>query len=115
MKKENVSGNLRFSVYMSERFMNTSLEALELSERSHNCLKRAGFFTIGDVINNIDRQEDLLKYRNLGAKSAKEIMHKIFKYHYEHLPENKLAAYRLKVAKLNGKSTFEECVPKGVL
>lgn len=53
----------------------TSIEELELSVRSYNCLRRAGVHTIGQLRSMT--YEDLSKVRNLGKKSADEIMAKL--------------------------------------
>lgn len=90
-----------FVVYMTEEFVNTNLEELDLSVRSYNCLRRAGFRTIGDVLDKISTQDELLRYNKLGSNSAKEIMRKIFEYHYNHLPEDKVQEYEKRLAQLN--------------
>lgn len=56
----------------------TSIEELELSVRSYNCLRRAGVHTIGQLRSMA--YEDLAKVRNLGRKSAEEIMAKLEEY-----------------------------------
>ena len=51
---------------------------LNLSQRSYNCLRRAGFNTIGDVLKLIENDEKSLRsIRNLGALSEAEILEKI--------------------------------------
>jgi DNA-directed RNA polymerase subunit alpha len=50
---------------------------LELSIRSENCLLRGGIHTIGDLLSK--SRDDLLKIRNLGKISLREIEEKIFK------------------------------------
>lgn len=57
------------------------IEELELSLRSYNCLKRANINTIEELISKT--QEDLLKIRNLGRKSTKEIIEKLKSFGYE--------------------------------
>lgn len=47
------------------------IEELDLSVRSFNCLKRAGIYTVRDLIQKTE--EELLKVRNLGRKSCKEV------------------------------------------
>ena len=49
-----------------------SIEEMDLSVRSNNCLRRAGINTVGDLINK--SEEDLKKVRNLGTKSLEEII-----------------------------------------
>jgi len=48
-----------------------SVEELELSVRSSNCLKQADIKTIGDLVQK--SEPEMLKYRNFGRKSLKEI------------------------------------------
>ncbi len=57
---------------------NKSVKELELSIRSENCLYRGGIHTIGDLVSR--RKEDLLKIRNLGKISLREIEEKMAKY-----------------------------------
>ena len=52
-----------------------SIEELDLSVRSNNCLRRAGINTVGDLITR--SEEDLKKVRNLGIKSLEEIIKKL--------------------------------------
>ena len=51
------------------------IEDLDLSVRSYNCLKRAGIYKISDLCNK--SEEDMMKIRNLGKKSLKEIKDKL--------------------------------------
>jgi DNA-directed RNA polymerase subunit alpha len=52
--------------------LNRSVEELELSVRSSNCLKAANLKTLGDLVRKTE--SDMLKYRNFGRKSLKEII-----------------------------------------
>lgn len=52
-----------------------SIEDLDLSVRSYNCLKRAGINTVQELINHTE--EDMMKVRNLGRKSLKEVKDKL--------------------------------------
>ena len=52
-----------------------AVEELELSVRSYNCLRRAGIRTVYDLIQK--SEEDMVKVRNLGRKSLKEIREKL--------------------------------------
>ncbi len=52
-----------------------TIEELDLSVRSFNCLKRAGINTVGDLINKTE--EDMMKVRNLGRKSLEEVINKL--------------------------------------
>jgi DNA-directed RNA polymerase subunit alpha len=52
-----------------------SIDELELSVRSYNCLKRAGINTVGELVNKTP--EDMMKVRNLGRKSLEEVLFKL--------------------------------------
>ena len=58
-----------------EKVLEMSIEELELSVRSFNCLKRAGINTVEDLINK--SEEDMMKVRNLGRKSLEEVIAKL--------------------------------------
>ena len=66
---------LRFNIYMSEKLSGTDIEALDLSVRSSNCLKRAGISTVEDLTNK--SEADMMKVRNLGKKSLDEVTLKL--------------------------------------
>jgi DNA-directed RNA polymerase subunit alpha len=51
------------------------IEELDLSIRSQNCLKRAGIYTLGELAQKTE--EEMMRVRNLGRKSLKEIMQKL--------------------------------------
>ena len=55
--------------------LSMSIEEMDLSVRSNNCLRRAGINTVGDLINK--SEDDLKKVRNLGTKSLEEIIKKL--------------------------------------
>ena len=59
----------------SEKILEMSIDELELSVRSYNCLKRAGINTVQELINKTP--EDMMKVRNLGRKSLEEVQNKI--------------------------------------
>ena len=59
----------------SEKIIEMSIDELELSVRSYNCLKRAGINTVQELINKTP--EDMMKVRNLGRKSLEEVQAKI--------------------------------------
>jgi DNA-directed RNA polymerase subunit alpha len=58
-----------------ERVMEMSIEELDLSVRSYNCLKRAGINTVEDLANKTE--DDMMKVRNLGRKSLEEVLNKM--------------------------------------
>ncbi len=61
-----------------EMVLEMSIEDLELSARSLNCLKKAGIKTVGELIAN--SEEDLMKFKNFGAKSLDEVREKLTEY-----------------------------------
>ena len=58
-----------------EKVLEMTIEELDLSVRSYNCLKRAGINTVEDLTNRTE--EDMMKVRNLGRKSLEEVIHKL--------------------------------------
>ena len=52
-----------------------TIEELDLSVRSFNCLKRAGINTVEDLTNR--SEDDMMKVRNLGKKSLDEVIAKL--------------------------------------
>ena len=58
-----------------EKALEMTIEELDLSVRSFNCLKRAGINTVGDLIGK--SEDEMMKVRNLGRKSLEEVMAKL--------------------------------------
>jgi DNA-directed RNA polymerase subunit alpha len=58
-----------------EKVLEMTIEELDLSVRSYNCLKRAGINTVEDLTNRTE--EDMMKVRNLGKKSLEEVLQKL--------------------------------------
>lgn len=58
-----------------DRLMDMSIEELDLSVRSYNCLKRAGINTVAELLNRTE--EEMMKVRNLGKKSLEEVSQKL--------------------------------------
>lgn len=93
--------HFRYPVYMSEAFMNTSLEDLDLSVRAYHCLQRVGYKTIGDLVSKIEGKADLLKIRNMGKLSANEVMMSLCCFQYLLLNEEKKQKYVKRIMELN--------------
>jgi len=55
--------------------LETTIEDLDFSVRAYNCLKRAGIHTLQDLVNK--SENDMMKIRNLGKKSLKEVLDKV--------------------------------------
>lgn len=62
-------------VHQPDTVMKMTIEELDLSVRSFNCLKRANINTVEDLTNKT--QEEMIKVRNLGRKSLEEVEHKL--------------------------------------
>ena len=58
-----------------DKILEMSIDDLDLSVRSFNCLKRAGIDTVEDLVNRTE--EDMIKVRNLGRKSLDEVIQKL--------------------------------------
>ena len=60
---------------MKEKMLEMTIEELDLSVRSYNCLKRAGINTVEDLA--AKTEDDMMKVRNLGRKSLEEVLNKL--------------------------------------
>ena len=58
-----------------EKVLEMTIEELDLSVRSYNCLKRAGINTVEELSNK--SEDDMMKVRNLGRKSLEEVLAKL--------------------------------------
>lgn len=94
-------GKLRFRLHMTDAMSETSIEALDLSVRSYNCLKRAGYNKISDITDALAGGVELKDIRNCGTRSVREIKEKLFLFQYESLPEHKREDYLKEVVGIN--------------
>lgn len=71
----------------NEKFMNLDLKDTDLNQRAINALKRGRFMTMGDLVNAVNAEKDFIEgsdsenkiiIRNLGKKTAHEIMEGIY-------------------------------------
>ena len=60
---------------IKERVLEMTIEELDMSVRSFNCLKRAGIDTVEDLVNKTE--DEMIKVRNLGKKSLEEVIAKL--------------------------------------
>ena len=58
-----------------DKVLELTIEELDLSVRSFNCLKRANINTVEDLISKTE--EEMMKVRNLGRKSLEEVINKL--------------------------------------
>ena len=99
--KEKRGGMFHFPLHLTEQMGETRIEALELSVRSYNCLKRAGYDHIGDLAEAIAAGKSLKTVKNCGVKSVREIMEKLFLYQYDTLKPERREQYLMEVVALN--------------
>ena len=59
----------------SVKILETSIDDLDFSVRAYNCLKRANILTLKDLVDK--SENEMMKIRNLGKKSLKEVMDKV--------------------------------------
>ena len=64
-----------------KKILLTSVDDLELSVRSHNCLKAANIKTLGDLVRK--DESEMLKFRNFGRKSLSELIEIVENYNLE--------------------------------
>ena len=99
--KEKHGGQFHFRMYLTDKMRDTPLEALELGQRSYNCLKRAGYSTVGELTDAISGSQDLKSIRNCGAKSVREVMDQLFLFQYTSLKREKQEVYLKEVVEMN--------------
>ncbi len=68
-----------------EKILDMTIEELDLSVRSYNCLKRAGINTVEDL--TLRKEEEMMKVRNLGRKSLDEVCNKIKSLGFSFAPD----------------------------
>ena len=59
----------------TSKIMEMTIDDMDLSVRSYNCLKRANINTVEDLISKTE--EEMMKVRNLGRKSLEEVINKL--------------------------------------
>ena len=99
--KEKHNRKFWFRIYVTDRMENLSIEDMDLSVRSYNSLKRAGYHTVGDLLTGIDSGQELSKIRNCGAKSIREIKEKLFLLQYDTIPSYRKEEYLKEVVLMN--------------
>ena len=59
----------------NSKILETSIDDLDFSVRAYNCLKRANILTLNDLVEK--SENEMMKIRNLGKKSLKEVIDKV--------------------------------------
>ena len=91
----------RFPIYINQNLYKTSIDVLELSVRARNCMYRAGFNTVGELVAKINGSEDLKKIRGGGTKVVDEVMEQLFCFQYNQLKKDKKIKYIRRIMELN--------------
>ena len=99
--KEKAGKQFKFTMHLTEEMVGAPLETLDLSQRSYNCLMRAGYGTVGDICEAIAGGKSLKSIRNCGAKSVREIQEKLFLLQFNSLDASKREKYLQEVVRLN--------------
>lgn len=94
-------GNFKFIVYQNEKYKDVDIEALDLSVRASNCLKRAGIKNVYDLMAGIRDRTDLLRLRNCGENSSREIMESLFLFQYASLKPEQRGRYIERIIEMN--------------
>ena len=77
---------IKVSISFTKHACETSIDDLDFSVRANNAMKRAGVFTVGEVVDMISG-DNLSNIRNLGKKTANEIKTRVLACGYECLTE----------------------------
>ena len=91
---------IKVSIPFSRKACDTSIDEIDFSVRAGNSLKRAGVFSVGEVIDLI-AEDKLSHIRNLGKKTENEIKTRILAFGYERLSENEKRRLFFDIAKEN--------------
>lgn len=91
---------VKVSVPFSQKACDTSIDELDFSVRANNSMKRAGVFTIDEVIDLI-ANDGLLRIRNLGKKTQNEIKTRVLVFGYERLTDNEKKRFFYDVVEKN--------------
>lgn len=94
---------VKVSIPFSSKACEMSIDDIDFSPRANNSLKRAGVFTIGEIIDLI-ADDGLLRIRNLGKKTQNEIKTRVLAFGYERLTENEKKYFFYDVVEKNKKA-----------
>lgn len=92
--------SVNVNIPFSKKACEANIDELDFSVRANNAMKRAGIFTIGEVVELI-ADDGLLRIRNLGKKTQNEIKTRILAFGYERLTENQKKRFFYEVAENN--------------
>ena len=78
---------MNYVILLTKAMKKTEIETLELSNRTKNCMMRAGIKTVGEVVKRWDKIGSI---RGMGETSIKELGNKIMNFSLENLSDEKL-------------------------
>ena len=90
-----------YKLHLTKEMRESSLDELDLSVRSSNCLHRAGYFKIGQLVDALVSGMSLSSIRNCGKNSAREIMEQLFLYQYGKISKDRREIYLLETVEYN--------------
>ncbi len=96
-----------FPMYLNKEAEKQDIMTLDLGAGAYNCLRRAGYRTIGDVVEHsaasdcLTSKKQLMTLHNMGKTKAQEILIKLFFYQFSILPEERKKRYMQSVAAMN--------------
>lgn len=93
--------SVKVSIPFGQKTLDSSVDEIDFSVRSSNCLKRTGMMQIGDVVDAI-ADDRLLKVRNLGKTSYSEIQTKLLVLAYSKLSNNEKKQFFYDLIERNG-------------
>lgn len=97
-----VGKRFKFPIYPEADYMKLDISYLDMSQRAFNAIKRSNINTVEELATVIESESDLRNFRNLGAKTAKEIMLSLLFYQYSHISNDSKDKYMNKLLEMNG-------------
>ena len=86
---------------MTKEMLNAPIEVLDLKVRPYNCLKRAGYKTVGEVVEAVTSEKGIGGIRNCGKLSVREIKEQLFLFNYNCMDAKNQEAYLQEVVLMN--------------
>ena len=90
-----------FRLYVTQSMEETPIEGLDLTVRAYNSLRRAGFDTVGDLLNALESGFELKSIKNCGVQSVRDIKIRLFLLQYNSLPAHKRNDYLAETIAMN--------------
>jgi len=98
---EKHGGSFKFRLYMTREMKEAPLEILDLCMRASNCLKRAGYVTVGQLVDAMSSGLELSSIRNCGKTSIIEIKAGLFLFGLSNMSAERQERYLEEVLLMN--------------